>query len=93
MGASESSVASVEEDELPLSISVTANFTDSPKHIVQDNGPVCCLLTSKLGEWIPESGFTVGRVSFRIESHDQGWCGDNDFLSEPVLIHFQPYND
>ena len=55
------------------------------------NATECCLLTPKLGDWLPQmkdNRVSLKEVCFTIESHDQGWCSQSGFSGLSILFFF-----
>ncbi|KAF8964468.1 hypothetical protein BDZ97DRAFT_1815245 [Flammula alnicola] len=56
-------------------------LTLASSNSLDNDASASCLVTPKLSEWIvvPDAFVMIKKVCFRITSHDQGWCIDNNF--------------
>jgi hypothetical protein len=43
-----------------------------------DNPTFCCLLSFKVSEVLSDGPSTIKMICFKIISHDQGWCDENN---------------
>ena len=58
---------------------VTLSFEpENPLVLFHRDATVCCLVTSKICDLLDEP-YIVKMICFKIVSHDQGWCDENDF--------------